>query len=267
MRQAQDGRIKKFGRKNQPVKIAARLLGIGYGLFFTLVLLSGNTLAFFHDASEVSGSITAGTWQEEWDKSSLKFINGSHEQTVNSCPPAEIAVEVNNGGSDMKGQTEYEVYFAPSGNPKKGTKVGEGKIEPILSGKTALLKFQATKAGNYKFKAYQRPGHANKYESRGELWSETVTVKCQKIAPLKEEKQQPEAENPTSPQPAQETKPEQGATRDGEQQQPEKGSEPPSVEQPVKEAQPPAGQEPETTKSQQITWSTKEEARAAEKGR
>ncbi|CAM3913571.1 amyloid fiber anchoring/assembly protein TapA [Mesobacillus zeae] len=203
MRNKDGGRIKKFGKKKRTGGMAARLLGVFYALMLTVVLLTTNTGAYFNDASEVSGSIQAGEWREEWDKSSLKFVNDSVDQTVNSCSPAEILAEVKNTGSNMTGPTEYEVYYAKTGNPKKGTKVGDGTINPINASQTGVLKFMATNPGNYKFKAFQRPGHGNNYDSRQELWSETITVKCTKEAPAPAETPAKETEETEPPKPQQ----------------------------------------------------------------
>ncbi|MCM3669754.1 amyloid fiber anchoring/assembly protein TapA [Mesobacillus maritimus] len=169
-------RIKKFARKRRKLGVFAQLLVIWYASIFTIGMLTSETEAYFSSASKVSSTIQAGTWQEEWDKSSLKFLGKKEE--VNSCEPIEIAVSLKNGGSDMKGSTEYEVYYSESANPQKGQRIGNGKIQPILSQGEIELKFMADKPGNYKFRALQREGHGNKYDSRKELWSETITLVC-----------------------------------------------------------------------------------------
>lgn len=140
-------------------------------------MLTSETEAYFSSASKVSGTIQAGTWQEEWDKSSLKFL-GNKAKEVKSCETIEIAVSLSNGGSDMKGSTHYEVYYSERGNPKEGQKLGEGEIQAIPSEGVIKLEFMADKPGNYKFRALQREGHGNKYDSRHELWSDTIMVVC-----------------------------------------------------------------------------------------
>lgn len=78
----------------------------------------------------------------------------------------------------MKGPSEFEVYYIEKGNPMKGNRIEEGNINPIGSYESLNLTYVAKKSGNYKFRALQREGHGNKYDSRHELWSETITVEC-----------------------------------------------------------------------------------------
>ncbi|ETI68436.1 amyloid fiber anchoring/assembly protein TapA [Neobacillus vireti] len=179
-------RLKRLGKKDKKIKLASQILAIWYLLLFTVGYLSSDTGAYFNSSSQISGAITAGTWQELWDKSSLKFKNGENEnskkvkdQMITNCDVVEITAAIQNVGNDMKGQSQFEVFYNESKNPKDGQKIGEGNIEPLKSGELAILKYSVNNPGNYKFKALQRPGHANKYETRQELWSETITVKCQ----------------------------------------------------------------------------------------
>lgn len=156
---------------------------IWYLLILTSGYLTSDTGAYFNDSSQVNGNFQVGTWQEVWDKSSLAFPN--KDQTVtgvridpNTCQQIEISTDIINNGSAMQGNSTYEVYYIASGNPKSGQKVGDGVITPILSGKSEKLKYLATKPGNYKFRAFQRPGHANNYNTQQDLWSETITLAC-----------------------------------------------------------------------------------------
>jgi YqxM protein len=168
-------RFKKYGRKNRNAIILAQLLCVGYIFTFGIHFLTFNTEAYFNDNSQVTGKFQAGTWENEWDKSSLKF-NGN-DQTFESCNQKEITVALTNMGSDMEGPSQYEVYYIDKGNPKDGEKGGDGVIDPILAKKSISLKFTASKPGNYKFRAFQRPNHAFKDE-RQDLWSETITITC-----------------------------------------------------------------------------------------
>jgi YqxM protein len=156
---------------------------MGIQLFLTCYLLilsigyfTSNTGAYFNDHSNVTGVIQVANWDNEWDKSSLKFPNVT-DQKIESCEATEISVVIMNKGSDMKGPSQYEVYYSEKGNPKKGEKIGEGIINPILANKESILKFIVEKPGSYKFRAFQRPNHAFKAE-RQDLWSETVIVTC-----------------------------------------------------------------------------------------
>lgn len=181
-------RLKKFGKKNRKAQIFAQLLGVGYIFTFGIGFLTSDTGAYFNDNTQVTGKLQAGTWENEWDKSSLKFPN-ENNQAFGSCNPKEIAVTITNTGSDMKGESQYEVYYIDKGNPKDGEKVGDGVIEPILANKSTNLKFTASKPGNYKFKAFQRPEHAFKSESQ-DLWSETITITCKTISSDETQKDQ-----------------------------------------------------------------------------
>ena len=102
-----------------------------------------------------------------WDKSSLSFVgnSGSNGDRV-------FATIMNSGDRNMLGTSEWELWYAPQGNPKNGQIVATGIVPQMNSGSTAVLEAFVTEAGNYKFKAYQRPGHPGK----GELWSGTMSV-------------------------------------------------------------------------------------------
>lgn len=125
-----------------------------------------------------------------WDKSSLVFTDRGGD-----CK--EIYAEVKNGqGSEpMDGEVKYEVYWAETGNPKKGEIVATSTIPALKSGEAYKLTYQPTSnekgpEGNYMFKAYQRPGHPGK----GELWSEQISV-TEGCKPTEE----PPAEKPEEP--------------------------------------------------------------------
>lgn len=169
-------RVKKFSKKSYGLIIWVQILTILYTIVVGTAFLTSNTEAYFNDNSQVTGIIQAGFWENEWDKSSLKFP-GVNDQLFESCGPKEISVQVSNTGSDMKGPSQYEVYYISKGNPMNGEKVGEGIIDPILANQSGTLKFTATKPGNYKFRALQRPNHGHKAE-RQDLWSETITINC-----------------------------------------------------------------------------------------
>ncbi|WP_445489148.1 hypothetical protein [Niallia sp. 03133] len=107
--------------------------------------------------------------QSIWDKSSLSFITAG--VTSNG-----ISATIKNGYDSraMQGEVKYEVYWSKEGNPKDGEVVAEGKVSPLTPGETQLLTYSPDQleAGNYMFKAYQRPDHPG----TGELWSESVTI-------------------------------------------------------------------------------------------
>ncbi|AJY77334.1 hypothetical protein [Paenibacillus beijingensis] len=120
------------------------------------------------------GQLTAETAKKSsWDKSSLSFTG----QTSYS---GGISATVQNKGSQMDGETVYELYRVEKGNPKNGEIVALGIIKPLGPGETQQLTYvpNLLKPGKYIFKAYQRPGHPG----TGELWSSSITVKEQEVA-------------------------------------------------------------------------------------
>ena len=110
----------------------------------------------------------SATVAPEWDKSSLSF-NGS---CTGNCEVVQAQV-CNTGDGDMAGTSSYEVYWAASGNPKDGTVVASGTIPALNSGECTTLTYDPNgSAGNYMFKAYQRPGHPG----QGVLWSDECSI-------------------------------------------------------------------------------------------
>jgi YqxM protein len=180
-------RQRKF-RNNKNLKLVLELLGIIYLSLFTLSYLTSQTGAYFNDQEQATVVISSGKWLEEWDKSSLTFTNKQSTQKVEGCGKTEISSLLKNGSkNDMKGTSEYEVYFSQADNPKDGKKVAEGTIESIQSNQSTTLTYNTDISGNYKFRAFQRPGHGNKYDERHDLWSETITLTCKEIKPDKKE--------------------------------------------------------------------------------
>jgi YqxM protein len=112
----------------------------------------------------------------DWDRSSLKF--DSEFGCQSSC--SEVSAKIINGGSDMAGESSWELYYSEKGNPKNGEIVASGVIPPLKSNEHYIitvnlqeLNLEST-IGIYKFKAYQRPGHPG----IGVLWSEDCVVLC-----------------------------------------------------------------------------------------
>ncbi|MFB7301569.1 amyloid fiber anchoring/assembly protein TapA [Heyndrickxia sporothermodurans] len=171
-------RLRKFKSKNKRINNLMKIFIIWYLVIFTGSYLTSNTGAYFNDTDDIKGTITAGTWEVDdgkWDKSSLKFL-GEKDQTIKSCVKTTISAAIKNTGNNMKDTSKFEVYSAKKGNPKDGSKIGEGTIPKLATNKSMNLTFDAKEPGNYKFKALQRPGHPGK----GELWSETITIDCNK---------------------------------------------------------------------------------------
>ncbi len=194
-------RINKFRKQNWKSFVVMKVFSICILFSFSLMYLTGNTAAYFNDHSAVTGIFTVGFWEEvieKWDKSSLEFIQPKKEVSITSCEPTVISTTIKNTGKDMQGTTEFNVYYSSNGNPMKGEGIHKGVVKQIKNKQTEVLGFQASVAGNYKFKALQRPGHGNKYDSKHELWSETIIVECKETKSMEsinvEEESTPNAE-------------------------------------------------------------------------
>lgn len=183
-------RSRKFRKKHRGLMIVIQLAAIWYVAILSLSYLTSQTGAYFNDRHTITGVIQAGIWEEtggEWDKSSIEFFKKS---PAGVCGSPLIAAIRNHSNNDMAGTTQYEVYHAAAGNPKKGEKVGEGEVPVIKSNETFNLSYEASKSGNYMFKVYQRPGHPG----NGELWSEEIKLVC------KDAKSEPDVTPPTDEQ-------------------------------------------------------------------
>jgi YqxM protein len=212
-------RLRKFRNKHWTYLFIVKVTTVFYVMTFSMMFLIGTTTAFFNDKETVKLPLKA-VWEIEnppeengdWDKSSLEFIGVSSD--VN-----QISATLINGGDDMAGTVEYEVWWnSDDKNPMKGELVYDNGIVPALKHKGEhTLTFIPTKPGNYKFKAYQRPGHGNKTtggngNQEQVLWSGTITVVGvtnspdtnipEKIEPTKETTEPPEPpETPETPEP------------------------------------------------------------------
>ncbi len=104
-----------------------------------------------------------------WDRSSLYFSGGCS----GNCD--SISATVCNGGSGrMLCGTAWELYYAASGNPKRGSIVASGTIPALRPGQCYTMTYDPANSGNYMFKAYQAVGHPG----TGELWSNSCSVRC-----------------------------------------------------------------------------------------
>jgi YqxM protein len=238
-------RTKKYKTPFKKWKLLCQLMAIWYATTITSSFINGSTGAYFNDQGQRTSVITAGTWSS-WDKSSLKFPD-EQDRKIEACSPAEISVRIKNTGSTMEGPTEYSVYYATKGNPKKGSSIVEGEIQPIINGGISALKATVGEPGNYKFKALQRPGHGNKEDTRHELWSETITITCEQDKTEEDKsggKTKPEPTKKEDKQENQEVTNPEEANKD--QSKVENKEEPaPSVEEKPEPEQPAAPAEPE----------------------
>jgi YqxM protein len=181
-------RLRKFRNKNWLYVFSLKLGLIFYSMTFSIFYLTGNTLAYFNDSASVNGIIQIGTWQEQWDKSSLTFLpNNKQSANKGQCTPINATIK-NGGDRDMQGPVNYEVWWAEKGNPKDGVKIGGGEVRALKSGENLILSFTSGKNGIYKFKAYQRSGHPG----QGELWSDELAVNCFNSKSIEVPKEVPE---------------------------------------------------------------------------
>jgi YqxM protein len=109
----------------------------------------------------------------DWDRSSLLFDEEFGCQNT-ECGEIITARVCNGAQSEpMDGTTSYEVYYIATGNPKDGSVVATGTINALGTGECQTLTYDTNGvAGNYMFRAIQRPGHPG----TGELWSEQCEV-------------------------------------------------------------------------------------------
>jgi YqxM protein len=178
-------RSNKYGRRRWKSNMLIKIIAILYITILTCSFLNENTGAYFNDSQQLTGKIQAGTWEvtkEQWDKSSLMFLNKEISQRIEKCSPVDLTVLITNTGSDMQGPSEYEVYYIEKGKKDNGKIVGKGTIEPIASNKNMILSFTANTPGKYQFRAFQRPFH-NFTSERKDLWSESIILECSKDLP------------------------------------------------------------------------------------
>lgn len=144
------------------------------------VAAGAHTITFAHagnDGGNVSGpsvgfivGLCGASQDTGWDKSSLQFVG----QCTGDCSQVSATV-CNYGDRSMTGPSTWELFYAPSGNPKNGSMIASGTINPLAAGACQALSYDPGGiSGNYMFKAYQRPGHPG----TGELWSEACGLAC-----------------------------------------------------------------------------------------
>ncbi|WP_026672923.1 amyloid fiber anchoring/assembly protein TapA [Alkalihalobacterium bogoriense] len=167
----------KKSKKYKKLIVFAQILAIWYASILSLSLVTSDTVAYFNDPKKTSFSIQSGTW---WDGSKLTFVKHNTEN-IKSCEPNSITAQIKNEGFDMMDATEYEVVYWPTDNRNpqhKGDVIYEGVIDPIGKNEIVTLQFEAEKEGSYKFKAYQRPGFNDNYDTREAIWSHKIMMNC-----------------------------------------------------------------------------------------
>lgn len=162
-----------YRKKHKRLIVTIKVITIFYVLLFSVSILSSNTSAYYNGIATVNQVIrSASDW---WDGSELVFAN-SEEQIIESCLPADIAVEVKNNGLSMLHTAKYEIYYVEADEhlENDGEKIAESVIEPIEASSSAMLTYKADKAGVYIFKIEQNLGD----DETQEAWSEVVKVHC-----------------------------------------------------------------------------------------
>jgi len=166
-------RLAKCKKKKWSICFLLQLIVFFYLGMYLFTELTSPTNADFNDIERRTFSLKAADEfpedSGEWDKSSLQFIGAGKRCEI---PEIFAVIKNGNGSKPMKGSVGYEVYWINKGNPKDGEKVAEGTVPALGTGETYTIAYSPDIAGNYKFKAYQRPGHPGK----GELWSDTIEV-------------------------------------------------------------------------------------------
>ena len=135
-------------------------LGAGsYSVTLQHVMLGTETYdSVFYDVELCTQVVPSG-----WDKSSLQFVGST---TVSN---GIVSATICNYGETMMGTTTWELWQADKGNPKNGAVIASGTVNALASGECQVLEYNVGGlGGNFKFEAYQRPGHPG----TGVLWSD-----------------------------------------------------------------------------------------------
>ncbi|OLO38831.1 hypothetical protein BTR23_11270 [Alkalihalophilus pseudofirmus] len=88
-------------------------------LFIVVAQITGGTSALFNDVETIKESIYVPIWEdedEEWDKSSLEFLKGSTSYGYKKETDSVFATVMNSGDEDMKGNSEFELYYIVNSN-------------------------------------------------------------------------------------------------------------------------------------------------------
>lgn len=155
-----------------------KVFSIFYITCLGLIYLTSSTEAKFTHTNVYNQVITAGTW---WDGSSLLF-NELGEQTIESCDPVMLSVEVTNDSKyGMYGTTEYEIYKMPvetSNSLSEKVAMGQWTVPMLGAGESGELTYLASNPGEYLFLAKQRPGYNHNEKERAIIMSEIYSVTC-----------------------------------------------------------------------------------------
>ncbi len=198
-------RLRKFKKKNKKLINGIKITAIWYLFFGMAAYLTGNTNAYFTDASKVNGQISAGIWLP-----SLKVT-----ETGYSDDGKGIYAKVENTGAAMESPGSYQIL-------KENEAVYEGSIDVLSEGGATTISFEASESGSYQF----RISASGSEDSLSEILEITIEEQEEEPKEVIDEK----GKEP----PAEQGKDEQENSQDPEQ------SEPPANKEDPKQSEPPA---------------------------
>ncbi|WP_068673109.1 amyloid fiber anchoring/assembly protein TapA [Oceanobacillus sp. Castelsardo] len=138
-------RLKKFKSKYRGFWLIAKIAMIWYLLLFSATYFTSTTSAVFSSKVAPKGSIEASDWLK--GQYELQFdMSGNPHRTCS----IETTVK-NTGPGDMEENVKFDVFYVENGNPVKGEKVGEGRINALKSEESAKVSYEANKTGKYVF--------------------------------------------------------------------------------------------------------------------
>ncbi|WP_218970439.1 SipW-dependent-type signal peptide-containing protein [Cytobacillus gottheilii] len=168
--------------------------------------LTGNTNAYFTDASKVSGQISAGIWLP-----SLKVTEAGYSEDGKG-----IYAKVENAGAAMESTGIYQVL-------KENESVLEGSFDLLNEGGSTTLQFEASESGSYQF----RISASGVEDVLTEILE--ITIEEQVEVDKTEEVFDEKSEDP----PAEEVEHVEESTEDTEQPEPPANKEDPKQETPI----------------------------------
>ncbi|MFD1167657.1 amyloid fiber anchoring/assembly protein TapA [Oceanobacillus caeni] len=138
-------RFRKLKSKNQGFWFIAKIALIWYLFLFSTTYFTSTTSAVFSSKVEPKGSIEAADWLR--GQYELEF-----ERSGNPHRSCMIDTVVRNiGPGDMTEDVIYDVFYVENGNPVKGEKVGEGRINALKNSESEKVSYEANKTGRYVF--------------------------------------------------------------------------------------------------------------------
>jgi hypothetical protein len=88
----------------------------------------------------------------------------------------------NSGSGDMTAPVDWDLFYAPSGDPKNGGWIiASGTVGPLVAGACTDIRYDPVQTGSYKFRADQSEGHPGGpggLPAKPVIWSDTCSVIC-----------------------------------------------------------------------------------------